>query len=125
MIPRSIDLTKIHPSANALYVISFFAAGFLLSRYWPMLPRVARVAYALAFRAVAFGLLYASQSTLLCSGLHARRTTRFRLDARSSRARCVPTCPGVHDEMAVSQLKISDSVVKPQKGGWMQMSLHT
>ena len=49
MIPRSIDLTQIYPSANALYVISFFAAGFLLSRYWPMLPGVARVAYVLDY----------------------------------------------------------------------------
>jgi hypothetical protein len=69
MIPRSIDLTQIYPSANALYVISHFAAGFLLSHYWPLLPGVARVAYALYFSSmiVAFGLLYASQSTLLCS----------------------------------------------------------
>ena len=69
IIPRSIDLTQIYPSANALYVISFFAAGLLLSHYWPLLPGVARVAYALYFSSmiVAFGLLYASQSTLLCS----------------------------------------------------------
>jgi len=62
MIPRSIDLTQILPSANALYVASLFAAGFLLSK-------VASVAYALYFWSmiVAFGLLYASQSTLLCS----------------------------------------------------------
>ena len=69
MIPRSIDLTQIYPSANALYVISLFAAGFLLSHYFPLLFGVARVAYALYFSSmiVAFGLLYASQSTLLCS----------------------------------------------------------
>jgi len=69
MIPRSIDLTQIYPSANALYVVSLFAVGFLLSHYWPMLPGVARVAYGLYFSSmiVAFGLLYAAQSTLLCS----------------------------------------------------------
>ena len=69
MIPRSIDLTQIYPSVNALYVISFFAAGFLLSDCLPSLPGVARVAYALYFSSmiVAFGLLYAYQSTLLCS----------------------------------------------------------
>jgi len=69
MIPRSIDLTQILPSANALYVASLFAAGFLLSHYLPLLPKVASVAYALYFWSmiVAFGLLYASQSTLLCS----------------------------------------------------------
>ena len=69
MIPRSIDLTQIYPSANALYVISIFAAGFLLSYYLPLLPGVARVAYALYFSSmiVAFGLLYAAQPTLLCS----------------------------------------------------------
>ena len=69
MIPRSIDLTQIYPSANALYVVSLFAAGFLLPHYLPMLPGVARVAYGLYFSSmiVAFGLLYAAQSTLLCS----------------------------------------------------------
>jgi hypothetical protein len=69
MIPRSIDLTQIYPSANALYVASLFAAGLLLSHYLPLLPRIASVAYALYFTSmiVAFGLLYASQSTLLCS----------------------------------------------------------
>ncbi len=69
MIPRSIDLTQIYSSANASYIASLFAAGFLLSRYWPLLPGVARVAYALYFSSmiVAFGLLYASQNTLLCS----------------------------------------------------------
>lgn len=69
MISRSIDLTQIYPSANALYVISLFATGFLLSHYLPMLPGVARVAYGLysSSMIVAFGLLYASQSTLLCS----------------------------------------------------------
>ena len=69
MIPRSIDLTQIYPSANALYVISLFAVGFLLSHYWPLLPGIARVAYALYFSSmiVALGLLYACQSTLLCS----------------------------------------------------------
>jgi hypothetical protein len=69
MIPRSLDLTQLYPGANALYVISVFAAGFLLSRYWPLLLGVAKAAYALCFSSmiVAFGLLYASQSTLLCS----------------------------------------------------------
>ncbi len=69
MIPRSIDLTQIYPSVNALFVTSLFAAGFLLSRYFPLLPGIARVACALYFSSmiVAFGLLYASQSTLLCS----------------------------------------------------------
>jgi hypothetical protein len=69
MIPRSIDLTQIYPNVNALYIISLFAAGFLLSRYLPSLPGVTRVTYALYFSSmlVAFGLLYASQSTLLCS----------------------------------------------------------
>ena len=69
MISRSIDLTQIYPGANALYVISLFVAGWLLSQYLPLLPGVARVVYALYFSSmlVAFGLLYASQSTLLCS----------------------------------------------------------
>ena len=69
IIPRSIDLTQIYPSANALYVISIFAAGFLLSYYLLLLPGVARVAYALYFSSmiVASGLLYAAQPTLLCS----------------------------------------------------------
>ena len=69
MIPRSIDLTQIYPSANSLYVISIFAAGFLLSYYLRLLPGVARVAYALYFSSmiVASGLLYAAQPTLLCS----------------------------------------------------------
>jgi hypothetical protein len=69
MIPRSIDLTQIYPGANALYVISVFAVGFLLSCYLPLLPGVAKVAYALYFSSmiVAIGLLYASQSALLCS----------------------------------------------------------
>ena len=69
MIPRSIDLTQIYSGANALYVISFFAAGFLLSHYFSLLPGVARVAYALYVSSMiaALGLLYASQSTLLCS----------------------------------------------------------
>jgi hypothetical protein len=69
MIPRSIDLTQIYQSVNAFYVISLLAAGFLLSEYLPLLPGVAKVAYALYFSSmiVAFGLLYASQSTLLCS----------------------------------------------------------
>jgi hypothetical protein len=69
MIPRSIDLTQIYFGANVLYVISLFAVGFLLSHYFPLLPGVARVAYALYFSSMlaAFGLLYASQSTLLCS----------------------------------------------------------
>jgi hypothetical protein len=69
MIPRSIDLTQIYAGANVLYVISLFAAGFLLSHYFPLLPGVARAAYGLYFSSMitAFGLLYASQSTLLCS----------------------------------------------------------
>jgi sugar phosphate permease len=69
MIPRSIDLTQIYFGANVLYVISLFSVGFLLSRYFPLLPGVARVAYALYFSSMlaAFGLLYASQATLLCS----------------------------------------------------------
>ena len=69
MIPRSIDFTQIYPSANALYVISLFAAGILLSKYFPLLPGIAKVTYALYFSSmiVAFGLLYASQATLLCS----------------------------------------------------------
>jgi hypothetical protein len=69
MIPRSVDLTQIYWGANALYVIGLFTAGFLLSRYFSSLPGIARVAYALYFSSmlVAFGVLYASQSTLLCS----------------------------------------------------------
>jgi len=69
MIPRSIDFTQAYPSANALFVISLFATGLLLSHYLPLLPSVARVAYALYFSSmiVALGLLYACQSTLLCS----------------------------------------------------------
>ncbi len=69
MIPRSIDLTQIYPSVNAIYVVSLFAVGCLLAHYLPLLPGVARVVYALYFSSmiVAFGLLYASQSTLLCS----------------------------------------------------------
>jgi hypothetical protein len=69
MIPRSIDLTQIYSLANTSYVISLFAAGFLLCKYFPLLPGVAKGIYALYFASmiVAFGLLYASQSTLLCS----------------------------------------------------------
>jgi len=69
MIPRSIDLTQIYLGTNVLYVLSFFATGFLLSRYLPLLPGVARTAFALYFSSmlVALGLLYSSQSTLLCS----------------------------------------------------------
>ena len=69
MIPRSIDFTQSYSSANALFVISLFGAGLLLSHYLPLLPSVARVAYALYFSSmiVALGLLYACQSTLLCS----------------------------------------------------------
>ncbi len=69
MIPRSIDLTQIYSAANVLFVISLFAAGFLLSHYLPLLSGVVRVAYALYFSSmvVAIGLLYASQSALLCS----------------------------------------------------------
>lgn len=69
MIPRSIDMTQIFPVANALYLICLVAAGFLLARYLPLLPGVVRVTFALylASMMAAFGLLYASQSTLLCS----------------------------------------------------------
>lgn len=69
MIPRSIDLTQIYPAVNGLYVFSLFVAGFLLSHYWPLLPGVAKVAYALyaSSMIVALGLLYASLHTLLCS----------------------------------------------------------
>ena len=69
MIPRSIDLTQIYLSVNALFVMSFFAAGLLFSRYLPLLSHVTRTTYALYFSSmfVALGLLYASQSTLLCS----------------------------------------------------------
>jgi hypothetical protein len=69
MIPRSIDLTQIYPSANAAYVVSFFAAGFLLTEYLPYLPGVAKAAYGLYFSSmiVALGLLFTFQSTLLCS----------------------------------------------------------
>lgn len=69
MIPRSVDLTQIYSGANALYVISLFSAGFLLSRYFPLLSGVARAAYAIYASSMitAVGLLYASQSTLLCS----------------------------------------------------------
>jgi len=69
MIPRSIDLTQIYPDANVLYVFSLFGVGFLLSHYLSLLPGLARVVFALYFSSmiVAFGLLYASQSTLLCS----------------------------------------------------------
>ena len=69
MIPRSIDFTQSYSSANALFVISLFGTGLLLSHYLPLLPGVARVAYALYFSSmiVALGLLYACQSTLLCS----------------------------------------------------------
>lgn len=69
MIPRSIDLTQIHPIVNVLYVVSLFAVGFLLSHYLPLLSGMAKVTYALYFSSmiVALGLLYASQSTLLCS----------------------------------------------------------
>ncbi len=49
MIPRSIDLTQIYPSVNAIYIVSLFAAGCLLSHYVPLLPGVARVVYALYF----------------------------------------------------------------------------
>jgi cytochrome c oxidase assembly factor CtaG len=81
MIPRSIDLTQIYPSANALYVISFFAAGFLLSRYWPMLPGVARVAYALfSSSCIRAALCLPVHTVVLC--LHARRTTRFPPESR-------------------------------------------
>ncbi len=69
MIPRSIDLTQIYSEVNSLYVFSLFVAGFLLSRYLPLLPSAARVAYALYFSSmiVALGVLYASLTTLLCS----------------------------------------------------------
>jgi hypothetical protein len=66
MIPRSIDLTQIYPSANAAYVVSFFAAGFLLTEYFPY-QGVAKAAYGLYFSSmvVALGLLFTFQSTLL------------------------------------------------------------
>ena len=69
MIPRSIDLTQLSLAMNGLYVFSLFIAGFLLSHYWPLLPGVVKVAYALyaSSMIVALGLLYASLSTLLCS----------------------------------------------------------
>jgi hypothetical protein len=69
MIPRSIDLTQIYFGANALYVISFLIAGFLVSSRLPLLSSVARTVYAIYLSSmfVALGLLYASQSTLLCS----------------------------------------------------------
>lgn len=69
MIPRSIDLTQIRAGANALYVVSLFAVGYLLAVYLPLLSGVARAAYALHFASmiVAVGIIYASQSTLLCS----------------------------------------------------------
>lgn len=69
MIPRSLDLTQIYPAMNDLYVFSLFAVGFLLTRYLPRLSGVARAAYALnaSSMIVAAGLLYAAQSTLLCS----------------------------------------------------------
>jgi len=69
MIPRSIDLTQIRPGANALYVVSMAVAGFLFSGYFPLLSGVAKVASALYLSSmlVALGLLYAFQSTLLCS----------------------------------------------------------
>lgn len=56
-------------SVNALYVGSLFAAGFLLAQYFPLLPGIARAVYGLYLSSmvVAFGLLYASQSTLFCS----------------------------------------------------------
>ncbi len=69
MIPRSIDLTQIHRGIDALYVISLVAAGCLLAQYLPSLLSVTRVVYALylASMVVGLGLIYASQSTLLCS----------------------------------------------------------
>jgi hypothetical protein len=69
MIPRSIDLTKIYPEVNGLYVFSLFVVGFLLSHYLFLLPVVPRVVYALysSSMIVALGLLYASLRTLLCS----------------------------------------------------------
>lgn len=69
MIPRSLDLTQIEPHVNALFIISVFAVGILLSAYLPILPGVAKVAYALYLSSmmVAFGLIYAFQTTLLCS----------------------------------------------------------
>lgn len=69
MIPRSIDLTQLDAGANVLYVISIFAVAYLLSSYLPGLPSVIKVAYGLYVPSmiVALGLLYASQTTLLCS----------------------------------------------------------
>jgi len=69
MIPRSIDLTQVQPGANALYVVSMAVAGFLFWGYFPLLSGVAKVASALYLSSMlaALGLLYAFQSTLLCS----------------------------------------------------------
>jgi hypothetical protein len=69
MVPRSIDLTQSHAGIDALYVMSLFAVGYLLTAHLPLLSGVARVVYALHFASmiVALGLVYASQSTLLCS----------------------------------------------------------
>jgi hypothetical protein len=69
IIPRSIDLTRIYPEINGLYVFSLFIVGFLLSHYLFLLSGVPRVVYALHFSSmiVALGLLYASLRTLLCS----------------------------------------------------------
>jgi hypothetical protein len=79
MIPRSIDLTQIYFGASALFVASLFTAGFLLSRYFRLLPGVAKTAYALYFSSmiVALGFLYASQSTLLCSAYTLEQQHRF------------------------------------------------
>jgi hypothetical protein len=69
MIPRSIDETQISFAMNGLYVYSLLTVGFLLSHFWPLLPGVVKVAYALyaSSMIVGLGLLYASLSTLLCS----------------------------------------------------------
>jgi sugar phosphate permease len=79
MIPRSIDLTQIYVAANGLYVICLFVVGFLLSHSLPLLSGVAKTVYALYFSSmlVASGLLYASQSTLLCSAFTLADQHRF------------------------------------------------
>jgi hypothetical protein len=60
-----------------LYVINLFTAGFPLSHYFSLLHGIARVAYALYFSSMlaAFGLLHASQSTLLCSAYTSKIST--------------------------------------------------
>lgn len=69
MVPRSVDMTQIHPAARALYAASLFVAGYLYFVCLPRLPGVAVAAYGLYLSSmvVAVGVLYASQSTLWCS----------------------------------------------------------